>query len=126
MLHAIDFSFLWYPPLSPLHQLDNYSHVAVFDQDHDFTPKRNTAIFVLCYYYCLFNTKHWNPIRIVIFPFPKVIIGTIVDEESRPVDTTSLKIFAGYEMIIIMKIHKATTLKMAVFSLSLVQCVSIL
>jgi hypothetical protein len=55
-----------------------------------------------------------------------MVIATVVDEKSRPIDAASLEMFACYEMIIIVKVHYATALKMAILNFSLVQCVPIL
>lgn len=79
-----------------MHQLSNYSNVAGFNQNDDFTPKEYAPIFVLGDYYCLSYAKDWNAIRIAIFPFSKMIIASVVDEEGRPIDATSSKMSACY------------------------------
>lgn len=120
MLHAIDLSFLSYLPFSIVHQLSYHSNVAGLNQDHDFTTKQYAAIFILDHYYCLSYAKDWNAVGITIFPFSKMIVASVIDEKSRSIDATFLKIFACYEMVIIVKIHYATALKMAILNFSLV------
>lgn len=120
MLHTVYLFFLSYLPPSAMHQLSNHSNVAVFNQNHDFTPKEHAPIFVLSHYYCLSYAKNWNAIRIAIFPFSKMVVATVVDEKCRSIDVAFLEMFACYEMVIIVKVHYATTLKMAILNFSLV------